>query len=166
MCTPVQLQLHCTCSICRQLKCFCTDGVYFLLLQASLLRIDELANGRQQPFYYVLTDVRDLPEGGVHYVAHDNVNVVTPSTTTAPPDTSRRHPPRYDEASLTSDACFIAHPHIKAYFEEFVPMLGVFLPNSRVGALYPRDAEYAEDVRTALRGASAGAAATGSRVVG
>lgn len=39
------------------------------------MKIDSLPNGRKQPFYHVLVDVRDRPGGMSTYVAQENMCV-------------------------------------------------------------------------------------------
>lgn len=74
--------------------------------------IDSLRHGRKQPFYYVLTDIRDRPGAPVNYVAHELVMVDTPPE-------PLMHP-------LTSD-----------YFTTFDQPTGRFLPTPALLERYP-----------------------------
>ena len=115
-----------------------------------MARVDALPHGRAQAFYFVLPDARDVPGGGVQYIAEDNVVALSsPAVAAAASPTS---PPQ--QSTLWNQR--LAH-----YFSEFVPALGVYLPNAHLEANYPRDAVSAMLLRAVMQ---SGAAARGGVV--
>ena len=137
--------------------------------QASHARVDALPHGRAQPFYYVLPDVRDHGRSGgaLQYIAQDNLLPMSlhPSTAVSSGTTSSSgsdgEPTQLPH--LSSEQCFVLHPHLTDYFSEFVPSLGLFLPNRGLEEAYPRDAVAAVLLREHIRreGQQLGAAGRG-----
>lgn len=76
------------------------------------MKIDSLPNGRKQPFYHVLVDVRDRPGGMSTYVAQENM-CVQPS-------------PRP-----------VLHPWTSMFFTSFED--GQYLPTKKLRSIYPDD---------------------------
>jgi len=86
-CMDVQHKQALRDSICHRLgslmthKAYKYKGVIFGVhhfCQASeswiqTMRVDQLPNGRHQPFYQILVDERDRPDGRITYVAQENI---------------------------------------------------------------------------------------------
>lgn len=71
-----------------------------------------LPNGTSQAFYTCLVDIRDRPAAQVSYVAHDNVEVLSPAAAAADVDSDR----------------LVLHPLLTRYFAAYKLDAGCYVP--------------------------------------